>query len=189
MLCSGPVAAAVGKAPEALLAAAGRVETMAHLDDKLHESDGFSGTLDAAHLPEDLLRDVADRYGDGGPTIGFRGDGVTIPGNASTPLGIIVNVLVTNATKHAFRAGPEEPRVEVSLGMEADGWARLTVTDNGAGVPGPVPAGTVDGFGLTLVRSFVEQLRGTLTILQGEGQRGTPVEVRFPGAGGQDSGR
>ncbi len=181
--------AADSGASEALLEAAGRVETMAHLYDKLHRSEGLSGTLDAEALLEDLLEDIADRYDGTGPIIGFRGDAVTMRQNAATPLGIIVNELVTNAIKHAFRGEPQEPRVddprvEVSLEAEAEGHARLTVADNGAGAPDPVLAGSADGFGLTLVRSFAGQLKGTLTILLNDDHRGTRVELRFPVEGG-----
>ncbi|MFP4432263.1 MAG: PAS domain-containing protein [Spirochaetaceae bacterium] len=177
---------AVGSgASEALLEAAGRVETMAHLYDKLHRSEGLSGSIDAEALLEDLIEDIADRYDGTGPTIGFHGDALTMSQNAVTPLGIIVNELVTNAIKHAFREEAEkprsdEPRVEVSLIAEAEGHARLTVADNGAGAPAPVLGGTADGFGLTLVRSFVGQLRGTLSILRNDDYRGTRVEIRFP---------
>jgi PAS domain S-box-containing protein len=177
---------AVGSgASGALLEAAGRVETMAHLYDKLHRSEELSGTINAGALLEDLLEDIADRYDGTGPTIGFRGDVVIITQDATTPLGIIVNELVTNAIKHAFRESPEkprvdDPRVEVFLEREADGHARLAVVDNGAGPPEPVIAGTADGFGLTLVRSFVGQIGGTLSILRDGDHRGTRVEIRFP---------
>ncbi len=171
---------AIPEASEALLDAAGRVEIMANLYDRLHRTDDLSGVDDSATLLRRLLDDIADRHADRAPALSFRGDSIAIPPNSAAPLGIIVNELVTNATKHAFLQGPEEPRVDVVLEAQPDGHAQLTVVDNGSGPPAPVIAGVADGLGLTLVRAFAAQLNGTLTVLRDGEDRGTRAEVRFP---------
>ena len=62
----------------------------------------------------------------------------------------------------------------------ADGWYRLTVGDNGIGIPRGIDVRNVQTAGLRLVNIFVEQLQGTIELLPGDGTR---FEIRLPLAG------
>jgi two-component sensor histidine kinase len=89
----------------------------------------------------------------------------------AVPAGLILNELVSNALKHAF-PGDRKGVISVELAREA-GHVELTVRDDGAGLPEPVPSGTL---GLKLVRVLVEQLGGTVVF---ESAPGTTVRVRL----------
>jgi PAS domain S-box-containing protein len=107
------------------------------------------------------------------------------------PLGLIVNELVTNALKHAFPSG-RRGTVKVELGyvrssIDAEqgqtldeGLGRLTVQDDGVGMPPGLKFDQTPSMGLHLVNVLVEQLRGTLEL---ETTGGTRVTIEFPLAG------
>jgi two-component sensor histidine kinase len=79
---------------------------------------------------------------------------VDVATSAAVPLALIVNELVGNALAHA---GPA-PRVRVTLSRAGEG-CRLAVQDGG---PGLLDGADGTGFGLTVVRLLVQQLRADL---------------------------
>jgi PAS domain S-box-containing protein len=109
-----------------------------------------------------------------------------LPISIALPTGLIINELLTNALKHAFR---EEftGTVEVTLTIadsDADGGdggdagtVRLTVRDNGVGVPEGFNINESKTLGLRLVKILVEdQLQGTLDVIR---DRGTTFNMEF----------
>ena len=102
-----------------------------------------------------------------------------LPISIALPTGLIINELLTNALKHAFReecAGT----VEVTLTMADGGDAstvHLTVRDNGVGVPEGFNINESKTLGLRLVKILVEdQLQGTLDVIR---DRGTTFNMEF----------
>ncbi len=108
-----------------------------------------------------------------------RVDGsAALPLEKAIPCGLVVNELVTNALKHAFR-GRERGAVGVSFERAGDAW-RLTVSDDGIGVEA-AQAGdgaSPDGIGEQLVEGLVAQLCGTMRYASPPGG-GTTVIVEF----------
>lgn len=98
--------------------------------------------------------------------------GVRLPTEAVVTVGMMVAELVTNACKHAYR--PDEPGcVYVRFERVADGRCRLTVGDNGAGLPGDFEPRSSRGLGMMMVQAQAEQLVGELEIDR------APPGVRF----------
>ncbi len=105
------------------------------------------------------------------------------------PLGLILNELVINAIQHGFpdkRPGRVEVCLE-SLSESIDrargqtleaGLGRLTVQDDGVGLPGGVEVREAESIGLHLVNTLARQLRGELRVNPRES--GTSVAVTFP---------
>ena len=83
----------------------------------------------------------------------------------------IAHNALTNAFRHA-RPG----RVEVRLSFEA-GQVRLSVSDDGVGLPGDYAGG---GRGMGGMRADAERLGGTLTVESGEGGGGTIITCVVP---------
>lgn len=81
---------------------------------------------------------------------------VAVDKDAATPLGLIVNEVVSNSFKHAFIDG-RDGIVTVSLKALGDGNATLTVRDNGLGFD---PASPVKGIGRRLIQGLTAQLQG-----------------------------
>ena len=87
-------------------------------------------------------------------------------------LGLIVNELVTNATKH----GASE--VAVSLEDDGAGGNVLTVADNGSGLPLDFDPRKMNGLGMKVVSSAVSKLGGNLGFANRE-STGAVFTVRF----------
>lgn len=99
-------------------------------------------------------------------------EGLEMDLDRAIPIGLILNELVSNCFRHAFKYG-KQGFIEVSMGRLNDEFV-LIVRDNGIGMEID-PDGK--GIGLMLVRNLVKQLRGNLVI--GSSQ-GVSFEIRFP---------
>jgi len=89
-------------------------------------------------------------------------------------IGIIINELLTNILKYAFK-DRDEGLIEVSSHLAGD-MVGVTVRDNGNGLPETVDPGNSKGFGLMLVKSITDYLNGTIRI---ERNSGTNVILEF----------
>jgi PAS domain S-box-containing protein len=153
----------------------GRVEAMALIHDKLYQSAGLEKIDFNAYLDE-LSSNLALEYGcrRRGIHLDYRGEKVVLEINRAVPLGLLVNELITNALRHAF---PEGRGGTVSLRMEGRGGKlRITVSDNGVGIPREMLQGSEDPerTGINLAYLFAEQVGGILEIKSNAG-----TEVRL----------
>jgi two-component sensor histidine kinase len=82
-------------------------------------------------------------------------------------IGLIVNELVTNACKHAFKQ-TTDPKLYIRLEQTGD-ELQLSIADNGIGFKKNDEAES--GFGLKLVSILVNQLDATMQLSNGEGTR------------------
>ncbi len=87
------------------------------------------------------------------------------------PLGIIINEIITNMMKHAF-TGRAEGKI-VATGRLHDSRIRISIQDDGVGMPESVDFERSTGFGLTLVKGLARQLDGTVNIERGNGTKFT----------------
>jgi two-component sensor histidine kinase len=90
------------------------------------------------------------------------------------PLGIIVNELLTNIMKYAFK-GRAEGHIFLSA-TNAGGLVTVIVEDDGNGMPDSVSFENSTGFGLILVNGLTKQLNGTIRI---ERIAGTRIVLEF----------
>lgn len=162
------------QAVSALNVAISRVRSMTALYDKMLLSDDFQQIPVAVYLG-DLTDSVIDFFaGSLVITVEKRFDDFSLDTKTLFPLGIILNELLTNTLKYAF-AGRRQGTVRVSATREAQ-KVRLTVQDDGNGLPGGFDSNTPGKFGLTLVKMLSEQLGGHLQI---ESRAGTFFSVEF----------
>ena len=88
-----------------------------------------------------------------------------IPAAKAAYLGLIVNELVTNAVKHAFSENTLRPTVSITIDEPAPGELRLSVEDNGSGLP------QAADYRNSLLALLVRQLRAGLQTVSEEGLR------------------
>ena len=98
---------------------------------------------------------------------------VTVSAEKATYLSIIVNELVTNALKHAFKEG-DQGTIRVQAEHRGSGL-ELSVTDNGSGFPRK--NGTKRGIGMKLVETFARQIGATHELMSSE--QGTVHSIRL----------
>ena len=160
-----------------------RIHSMALIHEQLYQSENLS-MIDFGDYARTLADQVSLSYRD-------RGDGIEItvladraPLSVETavPLGLMLNELLSNCFKHAF-PDDRRGRIEIVLSSPEAGRGRLSVADDGVGLP-PNPAAERPGsLGLELVETLSDQLRGTLSaaaVFPGALFPGTRFFLDFP---------
>lgn len=149
---------------EALTAALTRVDSIARAHQHLYRGGDQPGTVEIADYLSELcsaLRDalmLAPRI-----DLTCHSETVALPRDLAVSIGLVVNELVTNATKHAF-VGRDEGAIEVRFTTEGS-RLRLTVRDDGVGMSTvPQRRKGEGGLGTRLIASFARQAGGTVSI-------------------------
>jgi two-component sensor histidine kinase len=91
--------------------------------------------------------------------------------NQAVPCALIVNELVSNAYEYAFE-GRTEGYIKIQLEL-SDSTVRLSVKDNGIGLPEDFDLTNSPTLGTTLIYSYSEQLESTLDIKSEQGSEFT----------------
>lgn len=86
---------------------------------------------------------------------------ITLDLQHAVPCGLLVNELVSNAFKHAFPDG-RVGTITIFLSQQAD-VIRITVQDNGVGIPPTVRLGETETLGFQLLPLLIDQAGGELT--------------------------
>jgi PAS domain S-box-containing protein len=177
-ILSAQEASAGPEAAVALKSAQSRLRGMALLFDKLYRSMSYE-SMEARDFLEPLVKEISESHqGESGPVaVELEVCDVRLPPEALSPIGIMVNELVSNAFKHAFK-GRSMGHLSVKLEQAGPGL-RLTVSDDGAGLPGSFDPSASTGFGMTLASMLAEQLGGRLEAGLAEGG-GARFSASFP---------
>ena len=77
---------------------------------------------------------------------------------------LVVNELIANAAKHAYR-GKQGGRVQVRIAGVGEDKLSISVRDEGTGLPQGFDVARPKGLGMQIVTSFVTQLNGTIEVL------------------------
>jgi len=165
-------------AREAFLALSSRVRAMGAVHHLLILSRNIS-QIDADDFLMGLCRNIAHASGADRREISVEltADNVTLGFERALTIGLLVNELVTNAVKHAFPEGCPG-RINVSFRRAPTGGTLLQVSDDGVGaLEGLNSDARPPSSGMRLVRGFVGQLKGKLSI---EGSSGTVIHVALP---------
>jgi two-component sensor histidine kinase len=155
------------KVVEVLQDAAHRVGSMASIHEQLYRSNNLAA-IDFRAYTERLTQHLFRTFAPDGITLDLHIGKIFLEINSAIPCGLIVNELVTNALKHAFR-GRATGRIVISMKVSGDGLHILTVRDDGAGLPGTVDIENVTTLGLRLVSLLATQLGGSARISEDHG--------------------
>ena len=150
-----------------------RVKSMALVHDMLSWSDD-GGRVDLQRLVPALVRAQLDADPEASDIeMVVRADPVVVPADVAIPSGLVVCELVSNALKHAFpagfRTGADRPRPRVQVDVARSERLRLTIADNGVGLPFDLDWHDSPSLGLQLVDSLLKQLGATATVHRGDG--------------------
>ena len=105
--------------------------------------------------------------------------------DTAIPLGIVINELISNSLKYAFK-GRDRGEIQIKLHREESGECKiegnksttfiLSISDNGIGIPEDLEIEDLDSLGLQLVTTLVDQLDGELELKR---NKGTEFTIRF----------
>jgi two-component sensor histidine kinase len=145
------------EAQSALASAISRVQVVAQVHDRLHDT-GSDRTVQLAPYIEGLCQNLADFHRGIRPiAIRIKCDDILLKSSHAGLLGLIVNELATNAFKYAF---PGDRTGLVEVAVQADGpHITITVTDDGVGCPSDAN----DGLGTRLIKLLAAQMKGAMT--------------------------
>ncbi|MFC1769858.1 PAS domain S-box protein [Nitrospirota bacterium] len=154
----------------------GRIKAMALVHEKLYKTESFA----LINLPEyltSLAQSIKATF-KGDTVIDLRYDiaNVNLDIDILIPCGLIINELLTNSFKHAFN-GTDKPVIDIRLELIDDKDIKLSIADNGAGLPADFDIDQSTGLGLMLIVSLCTQIKGTL---QYKSDNGTVFTLTFP---------
>ncbi len=154
--------------------AAGRIQTMTHLYDRLYRSKDISNLS-----VKDYLIPLIDEIFSIFPNkdhieVVKKIDDFVLDIGKMYPIGIIINELITNAMKYAFTIG-NVGIIIVSAALNGK-TAVFSVQDNGISIPESIEFEKSSGFGLSLVKMLMIQIDGSVCI---ERDNGTKVILEF----------
>lgn len=136
-----------------------RIRSMALIHERLYRS-GDLMHVDFGHYVRNLISYLIRSYvgGERNISVDVKIENVLLGVDQAIPCGLIVNELVSNALRHAFAHGGGGV-VTVTM-AQSEGVCRMTISDNGVGIPFGVNVTNADTLGLQLVETLVEQIDG-----------------------------
>jgi two-component sensor histidine kinase/HAMP domain-containing protein len=155
----------------------GRVKSMALIHEMLYKSDGLS-EINVREYVDSLCKFImgSGSRSTGRITVVKQLDDVFLGVDVAVPCGLMINELMTNSLKYAF---PGHRAGEISIVCRSvDGdMVRLTVADNGIGLPPHFDLKGTSTLGMQLVQSLILQLDGEAVF---EGSNCVSVTITFP---------
>ena len=166
----------VPEARAALEEAVRRVGSIALVHETLSQSIDENVAFDEV---ADRLRQVVTELGaaDAAVTTARRGSFGTLPGQVAAPLAMVLTELLQNATQHGL--GGDDGHVEVVV-ERSEGALRVTVCDDGRGLPADFDPSRSTTLGLSIVRTLVESELGGRLRLSRRPDGGTEADVVVP---------
>ncbi len=142
--------------------AAGRVKSMMVMYDKLYRSED-TGEASLKEYFVSLSNEIVNTF----PQKSFldlktQVEDIKLGANILSPLGIILNELITNSMKYAFTESIQG-NIFISASINNNKLLFL-YEDNGKGIPESVNLENSKGFGLQLIKIQVKQLKGSVRI-------------------------
>lgn len=154
--------------------AANRIRSMTILYDKLYRSENISSLSIKTYLIC-LIDEISKIFSNiTSVQIKTQIDDIILDSKLLSPLGIIVNELLTNAMKFAF-IGRNDGIITISA-TKKNKYIIIVLEDNGTGLPESVTFENSTGFGMRLVGLLVKQINGSITIVR---QNGTKFMIEF----------
>lgn len=156
-----------------------RVKSLALIHEKIYQSDELSD-IEFKEYIKKLLEHLYFSYNINKDHIKINvyAENVYLDIDTAVPCGLIINELVTNALKYAFQ-GRVNGVVDISLEALKDCY-KLSVKDNGIGMPENFDIYSSETLGMQLLTALVEQLEGKIELVNTNGVNFT-IYFKKPG--------
>jgi len=154
-----------------------RVQSMAMIHEMLYGAK-MAKDLDFSEYAGKLMAELFSSYGIHPARVQAKVNVASIRLGADRAIlcGLILNELISNCLKYAFPL-LQEGEIVVALEHVDIDYLRMTISDNGIGMPDGFVIDTAHSLGLRVVQILVKQLDGTLSFST---NHGTTFELTFP---------
>lgn len=143
-----------------------RIKSMALIHEMLYKSENLS-TIDYHNYLEELIHSLLNTYTnpDLDISVNFEADSIQLELDIAIPLGLIINEIITNSLKYAFK-GRSNGEINVSFKIKNNTY-ELNIGDNGIGFD-PTKQKT-NSLGTKLISNLTMQFNGRLNQSNGVG--------------------
>ncbi len=151
-----------------------RIHAMALIHERIYQSKDLSNINFADYILS-LIDDLIYSYGYDSSQLDINIDSGDFNLSIETvmPLGLIINELVSNSLKYAFKGfNADKPKkLGISLHLTENNLFKLEVWDNGVGIPENFDFENTTSLGLQLVNELIKQLDGEMEVILEDGTR------------------
>ncbi|HZW38247.1 MAG TPA: histidine kinase dimerization/phosphoacceptor domain -containing protein [Ignavibacteriaceae bacterium] len=156
------------KAIECFMESQNRIRSMAIVHEQLYKSRQISSVSIKDYIKE-LCNTLLTTYkSEILADINFKIEEDMLSIDDAINIGLIVNELVLNCIKHAFK-GKIKGEVNIVFHLTEEDKAYLEVKDNGIGFPKHIDIRNTESFGLQLVTAMVDQMAGNVKCVNDNG--------------------
>jgi len=151
-----------------------RIKSMSIIHESLYQTNDFSKVNFSDYIVS-LSKNLVHSYGhfDNYVELEYNIEEVSLNLDTSIPCGLIVNELVSNALKYAFK-DKKSGKIRIDLSLEKENVI-LVVSDNGVGFPKNINYKETNSLGLQLVTTLVEQIDGNIEMSNKKGTKFTII--------------
>ncbi|HOY13675.1 MAG TPA: histidine kinase dimerization/phosphoacceptor domain -containing protein, partial [Saprospiraceae bacterium] len=153
-----------------------RIKTMSLIHQKLYQTNDVT-TINMNPFLQDLIQNIANSFSSQQNQVNLKYtiDDVFLETDTAVPIALILNELISNAFKYAFK---DKMIGNIEAAFTNDGKnVEMMVADDGSGLPPNFDLTTSGGIGLKLIHSFIDKLDGTLLL---ENKNGLIIRMKFP---------
>src|SRR5205085_9012864 len=154
-----------------LIESQNRVQSMALVHQKLYQSHNLS-QIDFQEYIQQLLYHLfrVFKVKTSDITLNVKAESLRIGVDTAVPCGLIINELVSNSLKHAFKE-THNNKIDIELiEMDKKNY-KLVICDNGRGFPADIDFRSTASLGLQLVITLVNQLDGKIEMINDNGTK------------------
>ncbi|WP_298972231.1 PAS domain-containing protein [uncultured Roseobacter sp.] len=165
-------------APTEYVALTRRIETFQLLYEEMKLSDN-QADRDNIHIGSYLSRlccAIGHAYGRSGIRLNVQLESLDVPIETASRVGLVVSEILTNAFQHAFHR-IETGLIEVRMSKLSAGGLRLTISDDGLGIPNSMKWPDPSTAGGRIVTGLIEGMEGTLQLSRGAAGSLFTIEV------------
>jgi len=152
-----------------LLSSQQRIKTMAIVHEKLYQGD--LQFVNVAGYIRSIAQMGYDTFSDAKKQVFVEYDLLPEPIyfkiDKAIPCGLIINEIITNAFKYAF-VGLDEGKIMVKLSRDEKHF-RITIADNGIGIPSTVGPGISNTLGFELIEILSKQIDAIVEVTRDKG--------------------
>ncbi len=150
-----------------------RIHSMALIHERMYQSKDLS-SIDFSDYVENLIADITYAYGFDTQMLEIKMDldKSNLSIETVMPLGLIINELVSNSLKYAFK-DVENNKISIIFKKEENNKFKLEIIDNGRGFPEDIDFKNTKSLGLQLVNELVSQIDGIINLERNKGSHFT----------------